>query len=98
MPQSPGPAGIGSAGAPARAPLVLGTLILVSGVANLNLSVANVALPSIGDAFDSSQTMLNLIAVGYSLGLAGSVLYLGAVGDRYGRKLLMMLGTLLSLP
>src|SRR3954468_7286572 len=83
---------------PERASLVLGTLILVSGVANLNLSVANVALPSIGDAFDSSQTSLNLIAVGYSLGLAGSVPYLGAVGDRYGRKLLMMLGTLLSVP
>ena len=98
MPGSPAAAGIESTSAPARAPLVLGTLILVSGVANLNLSVANVALPSIGDAFDSSQTTLNLIAVGYSLGLAGSVLYLGAVGDRYGRKLLMMLGTLLSVP
>ena len=98
MSQSPATAPLESTGAPARAPLVLGTLILVSGVANLNLSVANVALPSIGDAFDSSQTTLNLIAVGYSLGLAGSVLYLGAVGDRYGRKLLMMLGTLLSIP
>jgi MFS transporter, DHA2 family, multidrug resistance protein len=98
MTQSPATAPRESTGAPARAPLVLGTLILVSGVANLNLSVANVALPSIGDAFDSSQTTLNLIAVGYSLGLAGSVLYLGAVGDRYGRKLLMMLGTLLSIP
>src|SRR5688572_30034309 len=98
MSQSPATAPHESTGAPARAPLVLGTLILVSGVANLNLSVANVALPSIGDAFDSSQTSLNLIAVGYSLGLAASVLYLGAVGDRYGRKLLMMLGTLLSIP
>jgi EmrB/QacA subfamily drug resistance transporter len=87
-----------STGAPARAALVLGTLILVSGVANLNLSVANVALPSIGAAFDSSQTSLNLVAVGYSLGLAASVLYLGAVGDRHGRKLLMMLGTALSVP
>ena len=98
MSHSPAPAGIESTSAPARAPLVLGTLILVSGVANLNLSVANVALPSIGDAFDSSQTTLNLIAVGYSLGLAASVLYLGAVGDRHGRKLMMMLGTLLSVP
>ena len=53
--------------------LVLGALILVAGVANLNLSVANVALPEIGEAFDSSQTTLNLIAVGYSLGLAASV-------------------------
>ena len=56
--------------APARAGLVLLALILVAGVANLNLSVANVALPDIGKHFDSSQTTLDLIAVGYSLGLA----------------------------
>jgi len=84
--------------APARAGLVLAALILVAGVANLNLSVANVALPDIGRHFDSSQTMLDLIAVGYSLGLAASVLYLGAVGDRYGRKLLLLLGMALSVP
>src|SRR3954454_24674095 len=84
--------------APARAGLVLVSLIVVAGVANLNLSVANVALPSIGRAFDSSQTTLDLIAVGYSLGLAGSVLYLGALGDRYGRKLLLVLGMALSVP
>ena len=86
------------AAAPRRAGLVLVSLILVAGVANLNLSVANVALPSIGTAFDSSQTTLNLIAVGYSLGLAASVLWLGAIGDRYGRKLLLVLGMLLSIP
>jgi hypothetical protein len=84
--------------APARAGLVLATLILVAGVANLNLSVANVALPDIGRHFDSSQTTLDLIAVGYSLGLAASVLYLGALGDRYGRKLMLLLGMALSVP
>ena len=83
---------------PDRAGLVLISLILVAGVANLNLSVANVALPSIGKAFDSSQTTLDLIAVGYSLGLAASVLYLGALGDRYGRKLMLLLGMALSVP
>jgi predicted MFS family arabinose efflux permease len=57
-----------------------------------------VALPSIGAAFDSSQTTLNLIAVGYSLGLAASVLWLGALGDRYGRKLMLILGTALAIP
>ena len=67
-------------------------------MANLNLSVANVALPSIGQSFDSSQTMLNLVAVGYSLGLAASVLYLGALGDRYGRKMMLVLGTALAIP
>ena len=71
---------------------------MVAAVANLNLSVANVALPDIAEAFDSSQTMLNLIAVGYSLGLAASVLYLGALGDRYGRKLMLLLGMALSVP
>ena len=84
--------------APARATLVLMSLILVAAVANLNLSVANVALPDIGAAFDSSQTTLNLIAVGYSLGLAGSVLWLGALGDRYGRRLMLILGMALSVP
>jgi MFS transporter, DHA2 family, multidrug resistance protein len=84
--------------APDRAGLVLVALILVAGVANLNLSVANVALPDIGKHFDSSQTTLDLIAVGYSLGLAASVLYLGALGDRYGRKMMLQLGLALSVP
>src|ERR1700675_186934 len=84
--------------APDRAELVLVALILVAAVANLNLAVANVALPSIGQAFDASQTELDLIAVGYSLGLAASVLYFGAIGDRYGRKLLLIVGTALAIP
>jgi MFS transporter, DHA2 family, multidrug resistance protein len=83
---------------PERPRLVLTALIVVAGVANLNLSVANVALPDIGKHFDSSQTTLDLVAVGYSLGLACSVLWLGALGDRYGRKLMLILGTALAIP
>ena len=89
---------VAGASAPARAGLVLISLILVAAVANLNLAVANVALPSIAKEFDSSQTALNLVAVGYSLGLAASVLYFGALGDRYGRKLMLILGMALSVP
>jgi len=86
------------ANAPERGQLVLLALILVAAVANLNLSVANVALPDIGKAFDASQTALDLVAVGYSLGLAASVLWLAALGDRYGRKAMLILGVLLSIP
>jgi len=88
----------GGTGSPTRAGVVLVSLILVAAVANLNLSVANVALPEIGRAFSASQTGLDLIAVGYSLGLAASVLWFGALGDRYGRKLMIILGMVLSIP
>lgn len=84
--------------APENPTLVLGTLILVAAVANLNLSVANVALPDIASAFSATQTQLDLIAVGFSLGLASSVLWLGALGDRYGRQLMLILGMCLSIP
>src|SRR3954449_2492779 len=83
---------------PPRAKLVLAALIAVAAVANLNLAVANVALPDIGKAFDASQTGLDLIAVGYSLGLAASVLYLGALGDAHGRKEMLLAGTALAIP
>ncbi len=92
------PSGEARAGIPPNARMILGSLILVAAVANLNLSVANVALPSIGQSFDSSQTTLNLIAVAYSLGLAASVLWFGALGDRYGRKMMIVLGMLLAVP
>jgi MFS transporter, DHA2 family, multidrug resistance protein len=88
----------GGSNVPERGGLVLATLILVAAVANLNLAVANVALPDIGKAFDAGQTALNLVAVGYSLGLAASVLYLGALGDRHGRKSMLILGMALSIP
>jgi MFS transporter, DHA2 family, multidrug resistance protein len=94
----PEPANHSSGTKPAHSTAVLGTLILVAAVANLNLSVANVALPDIGKDFDASQTALNLVAVGYSLGLATSVLYLGALGDRHGRKMMVLLGMALTIP
>ena len=96
--RSDGSSGVASSGAPARAGWVLAALILVAAVANLNLAVANVALPDIGRHFDSSQTTLDLIAVAYSLGLACSVLWFGALGDRYGRKALAVGGTILAVP
>ena len=83
---------------PERAGWVLASLIAVATVANLGLAVANVALPDIGRHFDASQTDLNLVAIAYSLGLACSVLYFGAVGDRYGRKGILLVGMAVTIP
>jgi MFS transporter, DHA2 family, multidrug resistance protein len=87
-----------AAESPPRAGAILTVLILGAVVANVNLAIANVALPSIGAALHTSQAELNLVAVGFTLGLAASVLYLGALADRYGRKPAMMLGAALSIP
>jgi len=77
---------------PRRPGLVLTALIGSAFVSNLNLAAAGVALPSIGDAFDAPLSALNLVAVGTGLGLSMSVVYFGALADRYGRKQLLMLG------
>ena len=84
--------------APAKAGLVLTALILGAGVANMNLAVANVGLPDIGRDLGASQAGLNIVAVGFSLGLAATVLYLGALGDRYGRKMMLLTGLILGVP
>ena len=60
--------GSGPPVAPQRAGLVLATLIRAAVVAKLNMAVADVALPTIGAAFDASQTALDLVAVGHALG------------------------------
>lgn len=75
-------------------------LALVTGaiVANINLSIANVALPTIGDDLGATQDQLTQIANAFALGLASTVLYLGSIGDRYGRKLLFVAGTVLTVP
>ncbi len=83
---------------PPKAALVLSVLVLGAVVANMNLSIANVALPTIGRDLGASQDQLTAIASAFTLALAASVLYLGAVGDRYGRKLLFVCGSALAIP
>lgn len=77
---------------PPRATLVLTALVGAALVCNLNIAAANVALPSIGNALDAAQVALNLVGVGAGLGLSMSVMYFGALADRYGRKQLLITG------
>lgn len=83
---------------PAHSGWVLFALVAGAIVANINLSIANVALPTIGADLGADQDQLSIIADAFALGLAATVLYLGAVGDRHGRKLLFVLGGALTIP
>ncbi len=83
---------------PPHAGLVLATLILGAIVANINTSISNVALPDIGQALSASNQQLTFITDAYQIAIASTVLYLGAVGDRYGRKKLLLLGAALCIP
>jgi MFS transporter, DHA2 family, multidrug resistance protein len=87
-----------SAERPPRSAFVLLALITGAIVSNINLSIANVALPTIGADLGATQDQLTSIANAFALGLASSVLYLGSIGDRYGRKLLFVLGAVLTIP
>ncbi|MFJ9724881.1 MFS transporter [Streptomyces sp. NPDC101209] len=52
----------------------------------LDLTVVNVALPDIREAFDASFTSLQWVLDAYALGLAAVLLTAGSLADRLGRK------------
>ncbi|WP_069161658.1 MFS transporter [Nocardia altamirensis] len=74
------------------------TLVVVS-VATfmlmLDLTVVNVALPDIRNAFDSSFSALQWILDAYALGLAAVLLAAGSLADRIGRKKVFDAGLLI---
>jgi EmrB/QacA subfamily drug resistance transporter len=64
-----------------------------SGMAFLDSTVVNVALPDIGRDLDASTSDLQWILSGYLLTLASLILLGGSLGDRHGRRRIFMLGT-----
>ena len=71
---------------------VLATTILGSGMAMLDGSVVNVALPRIGAELDASVAGLQWVLDGYLLALASLILVAGSLGDRYGRRRVFLVG------
>lgn len=66
---------------------------LGSGMAFLDATVVNVALPTIGRDLDADLAALQWTVNGYTLTLAAFILLGGALGDRFGRRRLFVLGT-----
>lgn len=75
-----------------RARAVLATTILGSGMAMLDGTIVNVALPRIGAEFTASVTDLQWILNGYMLALASLILVAGSLGDRFGRRRVYVIG------
>ncbi len=71
---------------------VLLTTVLGSGMALLDSTVVNVALPHIGADLDTDMAVLQWTVNAYMLTLAGLILLGGALGDRYGRRKVFVIG------
>lgn len=67
--------------------MALSLMTVVSAVSGLNI-----ALPSLARETGASQSQLTWIVDAYTVVFAGLLLFAGALGDRYGRKLLLEVG------
>src|SRR6478609_854868 len=67
--------------------MCLALMMVVAGVASLN-----VALPGIARDTGASQTQLQWIVDAYAIVFAALLLPAGAIGDRFGRKPLLVIG------
>ncbi|MEU4882104.1 MFS transporter [Streptomyces althioticus] len=73
---------------------ILFTTVLGSGMALLDSTVVNVALPRIGEDLDADLAALQWTVNAYLVTLAGLILLGGALGDRFGRRRVFVVGVL----
>ncbi|MGW7415936.1 DHA2 family efflux MFS transporter permease subunit [Streptomyces sp. NPDC054863] len=90
MAKSDSPGGLRVGSATGR--WVLLTTVLGSSMAMLDSTVVNVALPRIGEDLGADLAGLQWTVNAYMLTLAGLILLGGALGDRYGRRKVFVVG------
>ena len=71
---------------------VLAATVLGSGIALLDSTIVNVALPTIGRDLGADVAGLQWTVNGYVLTLAALILLGGSLGDRYGRRRVFVVG------
>jgi EmrB/QacA subfamily drug resistance transporter len=71
---------------------VIAATVLGSGVSALDATVVGIALPTIGREFRADVAGLQWVVTAYLLTLAGLLLLGGALGDRYGRRRVFVVG------
>ena len=73
---------------------VLITVCLAAFAINLDTTIVNVALPRLSQSLDAGTRDLQWVVDGYNLSFAALVLAGGSIGDRYGRRLALLVGLL----
>jgi len=73
---------------------VLLATVLGSGIAFLDATVVNVALPTIGEELDAGISGLQWVVNAYTLTLSGFLLLGGSLGDHYGRRRVFVVGVI----
>lgn len=71
---------------------VLAITVLGSGIAALDATVVNIALPAIGRDFHTGIAGLQWVMTSYILTLAAFLLIGGSLGDRFGRRKVYLIG------
>ena len=74
--------------------IALVATVAASGMAALDATIVNVALPHIGSDFGADVSALQWVLTGYLLALASLILLGGALGDHYGRRKVFLIGTI----
>src|SRR6202453_962745 len=71
---------------------VLLATVLGSAMASIDATVVGIALPAIGRDFHAGLADLQWVVSAYTLTRAGLLLLAGALGDRYGRRKVFLIG------
>ena len=71
---------------------MLAITVLGSGIAALDATVVNIALPAIGRDFHTGIAGLQWVMTSYILTLAAFLLIGGSLGDRFGRRKVYLIG------
>ena len=84
--------GVGLRLSEGRGRWTLGATVLGSGMATLDATVVNLALPHIGTDLDASFSGVAWVLNGYTFSLASLILIGGSLGDRFGRRRIFLIG------
>ncbi|MBV8433557.1 MAG: MFS transporter, partial [Candidatus Eremiobacteraeota bacterium] len=79
----------------ASQPWILAATILGSSLVFIDATVVSIALPIVQGAFRASAAQAQWVVEAYTLVLGALMLLGGALGDRYGRRLLFVSGVVL---